>query len=108
MKKPVRRVRRFFKRQMKGKGRGRGGRRRLTGRGIRAYVAALSDDAYEELFFGGRGRSKGKGKGRPRLSSGKGKGRRTNPRGKNGSVMECFECGSRTRLRRDCPGKGGR
>ena len=69
-------------------------------------MAALSDDAYEELFFGGRGRSKGKGKGRPKLSSGKGKGRRTNPRGKNGSVMECFDCGSTFHLQKDCPGKG--
>ena len=74
--------------------------------GIQAYVAALSDDAYEELFFGGRGRSKGKGKGRPRQSSGKGKGRRQNPRDKNGRAMECHDCGSTQHLKRECPGKG--
>ena len=39
---------------MKGKGKGKGSR--TTGNGIYSYVASLSDEDYELIFFGGKGR----------------------------------------------------
>ena len=106
MNKPVRRFRRYFRKKLlpkKGKGRGKG---RLTGKGITAWIAGLSDDEYEETLFG-RGRGKGKGKRKGTRSSGKGAGRRMNPRGKDGKIMECLgnngRCKSQYHLKRDCP-----
>ena len=58
-RKPVRRVRRRIRRALAGKGRGKGGRRRLHGRGISAYIQRLSDEHYDDIFFGGKGRGKG-------------------------------------------------
>eukprot|EP00959_Pyramimonas_sp_CCMP1952_P102330 2140613-Pyramimonas_sp.AAC.1 len=55
-RKPVRRVRRRIRRSFKGKGKGKRGRRRLNGRGISAFPQRLSDDQYDEIFFGGKGR----------------------------------------------------
>ena len=71
VKKPTRRVRRFIKRRPSGKGKGRGGKRQLTGRGINAYLAALAQEANEGLFFGGRGKGKGRRKGRRSTGAGK-------------------------------------
>jgi len=93
MKKPTRRVRRFVKRKGKGKGKGKS---RF------AFIADLSDEAYDQTFFGGKGKSKGK-----RRSSGKGKGRRTNPIGRDGQVMKCGICGSDTHFRAECPQRHG-
>ena len=109
MKKPVRQVRRFFRRRMKGKGKGKSGKR-MTGKGIAAFTMKLNDEDYEELYFG-KGKGKGKGKSKGIRSSGKGFGRKENPKGKDGRTMECYTpgCGSTTHLARDCPiavGKG--
>eukprot|EP00959_Pyramimonas_sp_CCMP1952_P355470 7445520-Pyramimonas_sp.AAC.1 len=70
-RKPVRRVRRRMRRSFKRKGKGKRGRRRLSGRGIAAFLQRLSNDQYDEIFFGGKGRGKGR-----RETSGKGRGRR--------------------------------
>ena len=54
MQKPMRRVRRFFKRRSKGKGTSYGkGAHRF------AFVTSYDDDAVDQIFFGGRGMSKG-------------------------------------------------
>ena len=109
--KPVRRVRRFFRRKFpraKGKGRGESRHRRMTGKGIGLFFTGLDDDELEAFFAG---RSKGRGKGHKagrRFSTGKGFGRRTNPNGKDGQPMKCHGCGSETHLVKDCPKKGGR
>ena len=81
MRKPARKVRRFFRKPGKGQGKQpRKGNTRLSGKGITASVADLTDDAYEETFFGkGRGKVKGK------RSSGKGMGNNKNPRGRDGA-----------------------
>jgi hypothetical protein len=58
MRKPVRRVRRFVRKQMfhktKGKGKGKrfGKHRRLSGKGVSTLIADLSDEQYAEVFFG--------------------------------------------------------
>ena len=84
---------------------------RLSGKGITACVADLTDDAYEETFFG-KGRGKGRGKGKGKRSSGKGMRNGRNPRGRDAAVMKCYgnggTCGSETHLKRDCPHKTGR
>ena len=49
MKKPVRRVRRFFRRTMRNKGKGKG--KRLSGKGITAFTIDLSDEEYEDIYF---------------------------------------------------------
>ena len=118
MKKPVRRVRRSFRKKFwqKGKGRGRTGKgKRMTGKGLTALVAEMSDDEYETTFFS-KGRRKGKGKSSGKRSTGKSFGRRRNPIGKDGQVMKCWnmkpaekgrgKCGSTEHLARDCPYKG--
>ena len=78
--KPVRKFRRFAKRwaSSKGKGKNSKGKRIQT----TALLAAM----------------KGAGKGK-----GKGKGRKSNPRGKNGEIMTCHECGSTEHLVARCP-----
>ena len=81
MRKPVRKVRRYFRKEAeggwkgKGKGQSKSKGKRLSGKGISAYVAELSDEAYEETFFG-KGKGKGRGKGKGKRSSGKGMGSR--------------------------------
>ena len=104
MRKPVRKVRRFFRQKLRRKGKGKG--KRFTGKGLSAYVTSLSDEEYEETFFG-KGKGKGLGKAKGKRSSGKGGGRKTNPRNKRGSIMECFgkggKCKSKYHLKRDCP-----
>eukprot|EP00959_Pyramimonas_sp_CCMP1952_P104817 2190886-Pyramimonas_sp.AAC.1 len=67
MKQPVRKVRRIARRALEGKGNGRskgkGGRRRLHGRGILAFLASLTGPQHEEMFLGaGRNRSHTSGK----------------------------------------------
>ena len=48
-----------------------------------------------------------KGKGRSRATTGKGHGRKRNPRGRDGQVMKCRECGSEEHFAARCPtGKG--
>jgi hypothetical protein len=100
MRKPVRRVRRFLKRRGKGKGKHPG-----------YYLANLSEQEIESMFFA-KGR---KGKGKGKRSSGKGKGRRQNPKGPDGQIMKCRKCGSTEHFQRECPrnsggghGKGGK
>eukprot|EP00974_Lingulodinium_polyedra_P000742 70683-Lingulodinium_polyedra.AAC.1 len=80
MKKPVRHVRRFFRRRMKGEGKGSGGQR-MSGKGISAYTTSLTESEYEHMCFGGKGRGEGKGHSKGRRSSGKGEGRSQNPMG---------------------------
>ena len=116
MRKPVRKVRRYFRKEAeggwkgKGKGQSKSKGKRLSGKGISAYVAELSDEAYEETFFG-KGKGKGRGKGKGKRSSGKGMGSRKNPVGRDGTVMKCFgnggTCGSEFHLKRDCPHETG-
>ena len=102
-RKPVRKVRRFFRRTMKGKGKGKSGKR-VSGKGVSTFTMNLTDEEYEEMYFG-KGKGKGKGKSKGKRSSGKGAGRKGNPKGRDGRVMECFTpgCGSTTHLQRDCP-----
>ena len=111
MGRPTRRVRRFVKREFKGKGKGfgkkgkdssssysRGGSR--TGTIHRtAFLADLTDTEMQSLF------PAAVGKGRTwRKSSGKGgKGRKGNPKGPDGKVMTCHECGSTEHLVARCP-----
>ena len=53
MRKPVRKVRRCSRKPGKGQGKQpRKGNTRLSGKGITAFVADLTDDAYDETFFG--------------------------------------------------------
>ena len=112
VRKPVRKVRRFFRKPGKGQGKQlRKGNNRLSGKGITAYVADLTDDAYDETFFGkGRG-GKGRGKGKGKRSSGKGMGNGKNPRGRDGTIMKCYgnggSCGSETHLKQNCPHETG-
>ena len=90
MGKPIRHVRRFFKKRGKGKGKHSG-----------TYLASLNDYEVSELFFKGKGKGKSKGKGK--RSSGKGKGHRGNPRGPDGQIMTCRTCGSTEHFQRECP-----
>ena len=95
MGRPTRAVRRFTRKFISRKGKGKG-----KGKGrpnVSAFLAALQDSEVEQLFLGMR-----KGKGKGKRSSGKGKGRRRNPKGRDGSVMRCFRCGSDTHLSREC------
>ena len=58
MRKPTRKVRRFFRRQLRVKGKGKG--KRLSGKGVTSYTMSLTDDEYEDMYFG-KGKSMGKG-----------------------------------------------
>ena len=106
MRKPTRKLRRFVRQKFKRKGKGKG--KRMTGKGISSFIMNMSDDDYEEMFFG-KGRPKGRGKSKGVRSSGKGSGRKINPRDRDGNIMKCDvptsagPCGSTTHLRRDCP-----
>ena len=105
MKKPVRRVRRRIRRvfHAKGRGKGKGGmrRRRLHGRGIATFIASLTNDEHDEIFYGGKGKSRG------RRTTGKGKRRKLNPIGKDGRRMLCNTCGSPKHFASQCSkGKG--
>ena len=75
------------------------------------YALNLSDEEFEEVFFG-RGRGKGRGKAKGVRSSGKGTGRQLNPRGRDGRIMKCHgnngQCQSETHLKRDCPHETGK
>ena len=93
MNKPSRRVRRFFKRKGKGKG-------KLAG----VFLQSLGDHDVDSMFFGGG--PKGRGKSQGKRSSGKGKGRRMNPRGADGQPMKCRNCGSVEHFQKECPSKG--
>ena len=99
MNKPTRRARRFLKRGGKGKKGGKGkGKAKIqsTSQNAGAYLASLSDHEVASMFPMAKGRNW-------RKSSGKGKGRRGNPRGKNGEVMKCHQCGSTEHLVNKCP-----
>lgn len=78
------------------------------GKGIWTYTTNLSDDAYEELYFGRRGKGKGRGEGVGKRSTGKGSGRQQNPIVRDGEILKCSvpNCQSTTRLARNCPRKG--
>ena len=114
-KKPVRKVRRFFRRTLNRKGKSSKGKgKRVTGKGMSSYLAELSQEDFDDMFFS-KGKGKGsKGRSRGVKSSGKSMGRRTNPRGPDGQIMKCTgnngRCGSETHFRRECPhepqGKG--
>ena len=103
--KPNRKVRRFVRRH-KGKGKGKG--KRLSGKGVRLFLASLSEEEDTAFFGGARRKGQGKRKGKSR-----GKGRRGNPIGKDGQQMKCWvekpaskgggKCGSTQHLSRDCP-----
>ena len=102
MRKPTRRIRRFFKRR-KGKGKGAPS---AKGKGKRrfAFLEAATTEEWDSQFYGGKSRSKGK-----RRTPGKGKGKgkagssRTNPIGRDGNVMTCSICGSDSHFRAECP-----
>ena len=64
---------------MEGKGKGKVGKR-MSGKDIVTFTMDLSDDEYEELFFGGKGKGRGESKGK--RSSGKGAGGQQNPIGR--------------------------
>ena len=82
MGKPVRKVRRFLKREpSKGKGKGKG-----KGFNAGAFLANMSDDEVDQVFAY-KGKGKGKGKSKGKRSSGKGLGRKTNPKGPDGSIL---------------------
>ena len=90
MRKPVRRVRRFMKRKGKGKGKHPG-----------FFLQHLTDQEVEQTFFG-KG-PKGRGKGKGKRSTGKGRGRRQNPKGPDGKIMTCRQCGSTEHFQKECP-----
>ena len=103
MRKPVRKVRRFVRKRIKGKGKGTGVRSRLSGPGIYYLTSQLSDEQYEEMYFGVRAEGKGKGHSKGKRSTGKAAGRKTNPRGRDGEIMKCYGCRSIHHLGRGCP-----
>ena len=90
----------------KARGRGMGKGKRFSGKGVRAFLASLTEED-EDAFFG-KGRRKGNRKGKSR-----GKGRRGNPIGKDGQRMRCWvekpapkgggKRNSTEHLSRDCP-----
>ena len=107
--KPVRRVRRYFKKTAytkdygRGKSRGRFGKGRYKSR--RSYYTDWRNlsprDMNEALTYLQRED--------PSVNvytSGKGKGRRGNPKGADGNVLKCFDCGSTEHLRAECPQRG--
>ncbi len=108
-RRPVRKVRRFFRKYLSSKGKGKGKRAKASA--LATYATNLSHDDYQEIFYG-KGKSKGRGKLKGVRSSGKGAGRRKNPRGKDGQIMKCLgnnrQCGSEEHLVRDCPHETGR
>ena len=83
--KPVRHLRKVFRRKGKGKGKGKGSRSFLN----------LSETLEQSAYF--------KGKGKGGRSSGKGFGRRMNPKGRDGEVLKCSICNSMYHLRARCP-----
>lgn len=116
--KPIRKVRRFFKR--KGKGRGKQ---------LRHYLASTDEPDIQAFFqrfnrqYNGKSSGKGSRKGKhniiQRLGASKGaknnnqtyfgKFRAKNPTGRDGEIMLCYNCGSDTHLAKDCKvpkGKG--
>ena len=103
--KPVRRTRRFLKRSF-GKGFSKGSfsqhfvdrlRSKGKGRGY-TYLGMLEPHDMEQIF---KGKAKGKG-------SGKGFGRRSgNPKGKDGEVLKCHNCGSTEHLAARCTQRPG-
>ena len=116
--KPIRKVRRFFKR--KGKGRGKQ---------LRHYLATTDEPDIQAFFqrfnrqYNGKSSGKGSRKGKQsiiqRLGMSKGaknnnqtyfgKFRAKNPTGRDGKIMLCYNCGSDTHLAKDCKvpkGKG--
>ena len=96
MGKPVRRLRRFIRRNYrKGKGKGKDNRHRFKGKGgYYTYLTELPPDEVESLYKG--------------MSKAKGKGRRQHPAGPDGKPMECWDCGSTQHFHNDprCPSKG--
>ena len=109
----MRRVRRFFRKYLhtKGKGKGEGKQqRRLTGKGVSSFLQERTDQEFEDILFG-KGGGKGRGFRSGIRSTGKGFGRKTNPRGQDGQIMQSSgnngQCNSLTHLRRDCPHETG-
>jgi len=108
-RKPVRRVRRYYKKTAYTKhyGRGKSQGRFVKGKykSRRSYFTDwrnLSDrDMTEALTYLQRED--------PSVNvytSGKGKGRRGNPKGPDGNPLKCFDCGSTEHLRAECPQRG--
>ena len=50
-KKPVRKVRRFFRRTLNGKGQSKGKGKRVTGKGMSSYLSEFSQEEYDECSF---------------------------------------------------------
>ena len=58
MRRPARRVRRRIRRHLRRKGKGKGGRRRLHGRGVASCISQLAADQIDDIFYGrGKGRA---------------------------------------------------
>eukprot|EP00438_Fugacium_kawagutii_P035880 Skav204682 [mRNA] locus=scaffold1284:96116:106049:- [translate_table: standard] len=104
MGKSTRAVRRYAKRfnRFRGKGKGKKGNSAFTvgkGKGkkgkhhITAMLAEMDDVEVQQALPAFRGSR----------SPGKGKGRKSNPRGPDGQIMRCFECGSTDHLAGSCP-----
>lgn len=88
--KPVRALRRVFRK--KGKGKGSKG-------GIGSFGYLNLNEVLQNSYY--------KGKGKGGRSSGKGFGRRQNPRGRDGEIMKCSICQSTKHLRARCPQRPG-
>ena len=58
----------------------------------------MTDQRYDQVFFGGKGNAKGK-----RQTTGKSFGRRQNPTGPDGTTMTCTICDSTDHFRAVCP-----
>ena len=90
----------------KGKSKGKGNPATRGGKGrCGTFLAEIVGNTPLEHVF--KGKAFGKGGKRGQKSSGKGLGQSTNPRGRDGKVMECFDCGSAEHLKGDprCPGR---
>ena len=104
MGKSTRAVRRYAKRfhKFRGKGKGKKGHSTFTvgkGKGkkgkhpVTAMLAEMDDAEVQMALPAFRGQR----------TPGKGKGRRSNPKGPDGQLMRCFECGSTEHLAGSCP-----
>ena len=86
------------------------GETRLSGKGVGMFTLSMSDEEYDDVYFGGKGKGNGRGNSRRIRSTGKGGGRKTNPKGRDGNIMKCYTpgCNSIHHLRRNCPMGQGR
>ena len=115
--KPIRRVRRFFKKRGKGRG-----------KQLRHYLATASEDELQSFFqrhkrrYNGKSTGKGSRKGKQQAKTRFmqsynsttqeeptyfGKFRNKNPTGKDGKTLKCHKCGSENHLMKDCKAQQG-